>query len=238
MISIGICDDEEIHRKYVKELCECYFSEYVQEHEYVEFNSGEEVLEYNGNKLHLLFLDVEMDGINGIEVMKCVENAEWIWRIVFISSHDDAVWKSFSIKTLEFARKPIEYFQIKKWLEIAIRENKENIVFEFVSDNGLIHINIEDIYYLKAEGNYTELYGKNFKTLINNNLKKWQMAMENLSVIRIHKSYIINLSHIRKWNSESVMLDNGDIIPIGRKFSKIAKDAYNTFIRKKAVERM
>lgn len=195
-------------------------------------------MEYNGNKLHLLFLDVEMDGINGIEVLKHLENAEWIWRIVFISNHEDAVWKSFSLKTLEFARKPVEYLQIKKWLEIAIRENSENVVLEFVSDKEIIHINIEDIYYLKAEGNYTRLHTRKKEWLVDNNLKKWQKVMEQASVIRIHRSYLINMVHVKKWNSDIVILDGGAKLSIGRKYAKDAKDAYNAFVRKKAMGRM
>lgn len=238
MITIGICDDENKHRQHIKELCERFFSEYPQEHEYVEFTLGEEVLAYRGDKLHLLFLDVEMKGINGIEVLKRVEDVDWIWRIVFVSNHEEAVWNAFSIKTLEFARKPIQYQQVEKWLTIAIRENQENIVFEFIASNGRIYKAIEEIYYLEASRNYTCLYGKNEKWLINDNLKKWEKEMEETPVLRIHKSFLVNMGHIRKWETEKVVLDNKIELPIGRQFSKNAKESYYAYVKRQALRRL
>lgn len=238
MITIGICDDEEIQRKNVKELCECFFLEYSEEHEYIEFSSGEEVLAYKGEKLQLLFLDVQMGGIDGLEVLKFVEDVDWIWRVVFVSSHEEAVWKAFSIKTLAFARKPIEYQQVTKWIRTAIRENRENTVFEFVTMNGREYKTIEEIYYLQAEKNYTYLYGKSVKWLINDNLKKWQNAMEQAPVIRIHKSYLVNMLHIQRWELEKVILENKVELPVGRQFAKEAKEKYYVFVKKQALGRM
>lgn len=238
MITIGICDDEEKHRQHIKELCEHFFSKAPQEHEYVEFSLGEEVLAYRGDKLHLLFLDVEMNGINGIEVLKCVEGVDWIWRIVFVSNHEEAVWDAFSIKTLEFARKPIQYQQVEKWVRTAIRENQENIVFEFITPNGRIYKATEEIYFLEAARNYTCLYGKNEKCLINDNLKKWEKELQEATFLRIHKSFLVNMGHIRKWEAEKVILENKMEIPIGRQFSKKAKEIYYAYVKRQALRRL
>ncbi len=238
MILLGICDDEEIHRENIRNLCELYFKENPQEHEYIEFSSGEEVFKYKGDKIHLLFLDVEMGEVDGIQVLNYVQDAEWVWRVVFVSSHEEAVWKSFSIKTLEFARKPVQYNQIAKWIEIAIRENKEDIIFEYVTPQGKMYKTINEIYYMEASGNYTYLGEKNEKYLINNNLKSWQEKMKNVPIIRVHKTYLINLLHVKKWEAEKVILDNDIEFPIGRAYYKSAKEVYFNFVKKKAFERM
>ena len=238
MILLGICDDEKIHRDNVKSLCEQYFMENPQEHEYVEFCSGEEVLKYTGEKIHLLFLAVEMGEVDGIQVLNYVQDADWVWRVVFVSSHEEAVWNSFSIKTLEFARKPIEYNQVDKWIGIAIRENKEDVAFEYITPQGKIYKTINEIYYMEAAGNYTYLFEKNEKCIINNNLKSWHEKMENVPIIRVHKKYLVNLLHVKKWETEKVILENDIELPIGRTYYKSAKEAYFNFVKKKAFERM
>ncbi len=232
MIRIGICDDEEIYRKHVRRLCESYFEEYPQHYECVEFSSGEEVLAYEGEMMHLLFLDVEMGGISGIEVLKKIEREDWVWRVVFISSHQEAVWNAFSIKTLEFARKPVKYEQVENWIHIAMRENKENIVYEFDTMDGKLLKAIGDIYYLEAAKNYTVLYGKKEKWLINNNLKNWEKEMKDAPMLRIHRSYLVNMEHIKKLQTQKVELENDEEIPIGRQFSKEAKQIYCEYIKK------
>ncbi|MBP3351164.1 MAG: response regulator [Lachnospiraceae bacterium] len=112
MFFIGICDDEELHRKHVKELCDKYFMEYTQEYKCVEFESGEEFLQFEEHKLHLLFLDIELGGMNGIEMLSHLEEDDNVWRVVFISSHEEMVFDTFGVKTLGFERKPAQYERI------------------------------------------------------------------------------------------------------------------------------
>lgn len=238
MFSIGICDDEKLHREYIRELCERFFADYAQPHEFIEFSSGEEVLAYKRGKLHLLFLDIEMSGIDGIKVLRRVEETDWIWRIVFVSSHEEAVWEAFSIKTLEFARKPVDYYQIEKWLKVAIRENEENIVLEYITGMQKSYKPLEDIYYLEAAGNYTYLHEKNESELVNDNLKQWQKKMEQMPMVRIHKSYIINMQHVKKWEVDKVTLTNREELAVGRQYAKDAKEKYLAFVKKQALGRM
>ncbi len=238
MITIGICDDEPGYRRIIKEFCEQFFEKIEQEHQYIEFASGEEVLSYTGPKLYLLFLDVELGGVDGIEVLKFVQEADWIWRIVFVSSHAEAVWDSFSIKTLEFARKPIAYEQVEKWIQIALRENQENILYEFLTTAGSMYKKMEDIYILEGERNYTYLHTKKEKWLINDSLKRWQEKMDKTTMLRVHRSFLVNMAHIKKWEKETIYMCNGSKISVGRQYAKEAKDTYLSYIQKKALGRM
>ncbi len=232
MITIGICDDELIHRKDIRELCEQYFEDNRQDCEFVEFASGEEILAYNKGKIHLLLLDVELGGVDGLEVLKYVEDADWVWRVVFVTNHEEVVWDSFGIKTLGFGRKPITYGQITRWIDITLQENKENVVFRFITTQGTIYKNVEDIFYMKAEGNYTYLYTRNGECLINDKLKIWEDRMRQTSMKRIHRSYLINLAHVRKWETNKVILESGESFFIGRQYAKKAKEEYYNYVRK------
>lgn len=244
MFLIGICDDEAFHREHIKEFCEQYFGEYPQEHEYVEFTSAEEVLVYgeaaenSGSKLHLLFLDVEMGELDGIELLRKVEDADWIWRIVFVTSHEEVMQDAFGIKTLGFARKPVEYRQIEKWISTAVRENKENVMLEYTFGTQQGYIALEDIYYLQAQGNYTCLHTKEQTILLNENMKQWQKKMGEMSMVRIHKSHLINMLHVKKWEASKVTLESGVELSVGRQYAKEAKNIYYAFVKKQAMNRI
>lgn len=241
MFSIGICDDEKLHREHMRELCRRFFTENPQPYELIEFTSGEEVLAYHSGKaddsgkLHLLFLDIEMDGVDGLEVLRKVEETDWIWRIVFVSSHEEAVFDTFSIKTLAFVRKPVDYHLVEKWIHVAIRQNKENVALEYATGKHKVYIELENIYYLESAGNYTYLHTKAESELVNENLKQWQKKSEQLPLVRIHKSYIINMLHVHKWEADKVRLVNGAELTVGRQYAKEAKEKYLTFVKKQAL---
>ena len=237
MITIGICDDESIHREYIRELCEQFFEKNTQPHDYVEFAAGEEVLAYQGKQIQLLFLDVEMGEIDGMQVLDSVQSANQVWRVVFVTSHEETVWNAFSLKTLGFARKPVKYEQIAAWLEITMREHQENTVIEYITLDGRKCRRIDEIFYLEAAGNYAYLCCEKEKDLVTEKLKKWQELMEQTMIIRIHKSFLVNLQHIKKWESDKVILENGEILPVGRRFSQIAKESYYHYVKQQALNR-
>lgn len=243
MFTIGVCDDKPDHRNQIRVLCESYFAETTQLYEIIEFASGEEVLAYpnsekNKGMLHVLFLDIEMRETNGLEVLRQVEAADWIWRIVFVSSHEEFVWETFSIKTLGFVRKPIEYEAIKKWLGVALRENRENTILEYTVGMQKAYKTLEQIYYFEASANYTYLHAMEEKVLISNNLRQWQKQVEDMPFVRIHKSYLINMLQVQKWENGKVTLCNGESLAVGRQFAKEAKERYLAFVKKQALSRM
>ncbi len=244
MFYIGICDDEAIHREYISELCKRYFEENPQDYKIIEFESGEEMLSYPGaemqpgERFHLLFLDVEMSGLNGIEVLRLLEDKEIVWRVVFVTSHEEVALDAFGIKTLGFVKKPLRYEQVCKWLKIAIAECKENVQVAYIDGTQTKYIALEEIYYLEAQGNYTYLHTAKERTFINDNLKYWETKLEKYPFVRIHKSYLINMLQVKEWHGDEVILQNKVRLSIGRAYAKEARERYLTFVKKQAFERM
>lgn len=105
MITIGICDDEPYWREMLIKSCCVFLNDCGQKYEIVEFSSGEDVLTYDGHEILLLFLDIEMAGISGIDVMDKIRDNSLFWRIVFVSSHDELRWDTLDIKTLTYISK-------------------------------------------------------------------------------------------------------------------------------------
>ena len=134
MLHIGICDDFIEVCQSIFNLCEEYFKKNTMKHEYVFFHSGEEVLSYceinNNHYIDILFLDVEMQGISGIDLIKEVLWQDKIARIVFVTNHSESIYNTFSRKTIGFIPKPPSQEKITKMLLITIDEIEENIVLK------------------------------------------------------------------------------------------------------------
>lgn len=227
---IGICDDSIEQVRIIKCICDKYFEKKYVEYKYVYFSSGEEVLEYKGAPIHLLFLDIELGEVDGVSVMRKLEYTESVWRIVFVSSHEEVVWETFGIKTLGFERKPVHIERIEKYIEIALREFNENISVVFDKDHPDGHVRLADILYIQGEANYVRVHTRERKFIASGNLKCWEKRLEDSSIIRIHKSYMVNMQKIQKHSSEVVTIMDNKQIPVGRIYRKDVKERYNRYV--------
>lgn len=234
---VGICDDEAGEREKIQSFCKQYFRKSGQKGVCAFFSSGEEVLAYAGKRMHLLFLDVEMEEIDGLQVLRELEQSDLVWRVVFVTSHQETVFDSFGIKTLGFEKKPVCYDNIEKWLQIAIREQKKNRVIECNTMNGIRLFELEDLCYLEAQRNYVKFCTKNDELLVAGNLKTWEEKLSDAFLVRVHKTYLVNLMQVSMIGT-NVKLKDGRQLPIGRTYKNKVLDQYHKYICQMADGRM
>lgn len=249
MIRIGICDDCKKDILWIQQCCEMFFGECKVEHEYEIFYSGEEVLEYcKGNKkkeerIDILFLDIEMGKISGIDLKEKMIKEKNIWRIVFVSSHLEAMQLAFGLKTMGFIIKPAKTEEIHRWLKIVAEDKQEEVLVKIPKCTVMNekYIWLEDIAYIKANGNYSEIYRydkKEAPTLVICKLKELEKEWNNLPIIRIHKSYMINLMNVIDISGKVVLRDIKERIAIGRRYSDLVNKKYHEYSKQMMRRRM
>ncbi len=237
MIIIGICDDEEQYRAQIKLLCSAFFDTQKQEFGFVEFTSGEEVLAYQGDRIHLLFLDIEMPGMGGLEVLSRVRRNERIWRIVFVTSHKELKWETIDLKTLAFLEKPLEKAGVETCIKTVLRENRENIEISYRTLKGAGHILLDEVVFVQARGNYVSICSVKEEIPGYDSIKTIEKQTDGTDMVRTHKSYLANLQHVKKVNGEGLLMTNGAVVPVGRKYYASVKEAYYSFIRNVTIDR-
>lgn len=236
-IVVGICDDEASQRENIQKMCEDYFVEQDIRYKCICFESGESVLAYQGEIIQLLFLDILMSGMDGIQVLRSVESMDHVRQIVFVSSHEDAVWDAFGRKKLGFERKPVARERVEKWIKTAMLETQDNLVIECSTISGNQWVELDKIYYIKAQKNYVNFCTSDNSFLVTGNLKSWEEKLKVGCMIRVHKTFLVNPICISSIGKE-VLLKNGSKIPVGRQFRTQLKDEYDAYMRKKIRERV
>ena len=105
-MKIAICEDDEKQREEIKKICDNYFAGINQAYEYNEYAEGETLLKDERKEIDLLFLDIDLGtSMDGIAVMNELEKSSSVKKILFISSHHQAVWDSFGCKSRSFTKK-------------------------------------------------------------------------------------------------------------------------------------
>lgn len=226
---IAICDDEKIWIDEIETCCKQYFEENHMEYEVDTYTDGRKLID-NAEAYELLLLDVEMPGTDGIMVKEEVIARNKEIRIIFISSYPDNMPEAFGERVMGFLIKPLKYDEFSRKMGQVINfmdKEKKFILYETLNDTKKLVLS--RILYVKAEKRYSRFYMDDgsdvliFKTI---NECECELGSE---FMRCHKSWIINLRHVRLLKNYVVMSD-GREIPIGRTLHDGIKKRYTEYM--------
>ena len=227
MFSVAICDDSPNIQQELSQFVEKSLENKSTEYEILAFSNGEELFSWlndNDSEIELLFLDIEMPGLTGVEIKSHLEKNDKVKRVVFATSHYENMQEAFGAKVIGFMLKPLKYEEVEKRVENAFEEYRDDVLIEIAQDT---FVKKSEISFIKSEGNYCDFYcvdGKVFKAIRNPLSHYKNLFGENF--IQVHKSYIVNACDIKKRNKGVVMLSNNVEIPMGRSYLDSFKAQY------------
>lgn len=201
LYKIAVCDDEQI---FVDEIIYKLQSR-SNKYQIVYFNSGEEltnsVLDFN-----ILFLDIEMPGLSGMETAFKLREMNYDGIIIFLTSHTEFMPEAFKIKAFRFLDKPIDQEKFDEALTSAEKEimNEEHIII--YEKKKSFFLKLSDIVYIEAYGDGTYIYDKNGKIYDTDKpLKYWKEQLGTEHFYQIHKSIIVSLMHIADFSRDGTV---------------------------------
>lgn len=234
MIKAIIIDDEAKARR----MMEALLKEYCPDVEVLEtaedVPSG--VLAINKHKPDVLFLDVEMPGYTGFQLLDFFKEVDF--EIIFTTAHSDYALQAFQVSAVDYLLKPIQISELIKAVEklkkIKGVESKKRI--ETLKENfkdssikklalpvaeGLIFCDINDIQYLEADGSYTHfIFTDGKKLMVSKKIKEFEDVLNtNNHYFRTHRSFIVNLDKIKQYVKQDggyILLENNVQIPLAR----------------------
>ena len=177
------------------------------------------------DKPDLLFLDVDMPGLSGLELIQLIEDLPT--RVVFTTAHMEYAIKAVETFASGYLLKPVQTEDLQRIIEkvkSGKASSKANCSFSGkipVADaDGIELIALEDIIYLKSDSNYCELkLTDNRKKLASKTLKYFEEILPSDRFFRIHKSYLININKIKKYlkrDGGELLMSNNDVLPVSR----------------------
>ncbi len=230
---IAICDDEEIILEIIKEKCIAILNDNNCEYDIALFNNGKKLLQELKNP-DIIFLDINMPDIDGFSVAELLRKEGYNKYIIFLTSKIEYMQRAFKVKAFRYLLKPIDDAQLKEALKEVIKElpSKTKIILEH--KNGQAIVDIKDFIYIESLGDNTAIHMANEYYISNKPLKYWANQFKNL-FYQTHKSYLVNLSHVKKIEDNFAFLKNNIKIPISYRKSTNFKVAVKDYIIKKAI---
>ncbi len=218
MYYIGICDDGENICAAIEDMLMQYAQEKNVQVDTNVWYTGESLRDYlsYGNHLDILFLDIELFKMTGIEVGSYIRNQldNMGLQIVYFSGKASYAQQLFKTQPLDFLVKPITQDQINDVMELAIRViKKKNERFEFQQGKDHYYIPMGDIVYLYSEGRKIKVV--TLKAMFEFYGKLTEIA-KTLSedFVTIHHSYIVNREYVFRYAYEAVEMVDGTVLAI------------------------
>ena len=227
VLKFAICDDIDSVCKYIEEFLVRICKEKNLSMEYDTFYSGDEFISaLNKNVYDCIFLDIEIGTTNGIEVSKYLReklNNETT-EIIYISQHSQYAVNLFDYDPITFLLKPFDDAMIMKaFNKFLKRMNIGDEVFVVKTGYDIKRIPTKDILYFESSDHRIDLHTvstvMSFYEKIDNIVSK----VNPKTFIQIHKSIIVNTMHIKRFNYDSIELDNDETLPISQSRRKFVR---------------
>lgn len=224
LTEVAICDDEKniierIAGLIKKQNTDCHIDS---------FQAGNELL---AEKRHfdIIFLDIQMEGINGIETAKAVREYDRKAVIIFVTAVKEYVFDAFDVGAFHYLLKPIEEQKFLEVFENAVREIRERSIQRetpalFIkTKNKSYTLNQSEIIFIESRNRKAAIHTTKNTLEVYAVMNELQKELGN-SFYRCHRGYLVNMAHITEYSNDMIEMDNGEKV-------YLAKEKYQKFVR-------
>ena len=220
-VKIAVCDDEKNIRSYLvslirKQDIECSIMEYISADEYLA----------DGREYDLIFLDIEMGGseteLDGMGLARHIRGMDARRQpiIIFVTGYEKYVYDAFDVGAFQYLVKPVDEQKFAEVFSRAVgqilseaEQGKKKLVIQYAGEGKAIPLN--DIYYMESQNHNIILFLKSGKLEYYGKIGDLEEELAG-QFYRIHRGYLINLSHVEGYDRTEVRMANGDKLLLSR----------------------
>lgn len=244
MLTIAICDNNKKDSLKIETIVKNYMNtKFIPFRIYI-FKSGEELLEFH-DKLDLIFLDIAMEGINGIQTGKKLREINRNSKIVYTTNYKQYCIQAVNnVHAFAYLDKPVAKNKAEQQLDEVIRYIKEEnekidiVKFETIEitkegkiENKIKSFEVKDIYYFEYFNRKIKIKLENEEYFFVDKMKYLAAKMKEHNFETCHQCFLVNLMHVKKIKGYEVFLDNNEKLPVSQKKSADFRKKLNKFIQ-------
>lgn len=234
VIRIALCDDNDIEREILKDIIESIFDSMGDEAAIFEFSSGEKLCRnYSKGDYDIIFLDIHMKQLDGIETGKAIRDKDAKVEIVYATSSEEYLKEGYNIHALAYLTKPYDIKKVKETLEYYYKKNgiAKSESDKFIDVNiqqQKIYIRQKDIMWLESMGRVVSIYCRDDVYRVYARLNDLEERLDEKIFLRCNQSYIVNIMYVKDVIEYDFCMENDRYIPIRKRDKKeIVQKYYN-----------
>lgn len=226
MLTIGICDDNQKNRLSLRWLLESILEQREIAHIIYEFSSGETLLswtEKHPNEIGLIFLDIEMGKMNGMETAKQLRSRYDTMQIVFVTGFSDYVFDGYGVGALAYLMKPVKREQLEEIISRVLTNlcKEADAVYSCHDGDSWYRIPHKEILYFESDRRKVNCITPNRKYSFYGKLDDVEQELNKIGFVRIHQRYLVRAAAIRQICGNEVQV-GAFTLPISRSYHQAA----------------
>ena len=218
MISIAVCDDELLECVSISAKIRDCMEELGIPCSIEQFQSGKNLLGSLG-RFDLIFLDILMEGMDGMETARRCRALSYEKKLIFLSSSRSYVFDAYDVEAFHYLLKPVDQEKLKNVLKRAaekeLRFSRDYIVVSRERQKRKVFL--ETVRYFEIKGRQIDVHEENGSFAYYEQMGALERQLEGKGFFRCHKSYLLNLKYVEVYNRQEAILDNGEKIIIAKR---------------------
>ena len=246
MIRIAIVDDEKQIRKQIFAMISKYFIDNALECKILPFSDGQELID-SGLKFDIIFMDIEMKNVNGIQAAQHIRKSDMNVPIVYITGYVDYWRRAYKVHAFDFISKPASQEQIDNVLNdffsTVYKKNKAKI--SLTTDDGMLLVNLDEIRYFNIKEKKKVVLSNltNNSIIVKENIGDIYERLNKDMFFMPHRCCIVNFRYVKEVTKDRlIIMDNGDFLPLSQRkkqeFMKLLSPVSYTHLTLPTTERV
>ena len=230
MFRIAICEDEKIFLEYESSLVKEWAASNEHSLELDTYISAEQFLFESEDKApyDLLIFDIQMKGMNGMELAKKLRARGADSAIIFVTGIPDYAIEGYEVGAVRYILKPVKAEVLNELLDTVYTERQKTAGDFFVLGQGadLEKIPFKKIIYIEARGHYVHMKGTDFEREWKSSFSEASTSFEGKNFFCLRRGLLVNLQHVSKITRTDCVLDDGEQLPVARGVYKELNEAF------------
>lgn len=239
-LQIAICDDLEEERVILSRLLRNYACRQGLSLQVHFFVSGEELLQSvrRANACQVLFLDIYMPGISGVETARRLRAAGYGASIVFATTSTDHGVDSFEVRASDYLVKPFRQEEVDRALDWCLEHMPEPLrSLSVYAEGETQEFPLASVLYIEVLGHQSHIHTLRQTVVVRKSLDDLERAVDSPDFFRCHRSFLVNLNHAERIESSDFLMSDGARIPISSANLPRARNIFTDWIYRNAWEK-
>ncbi|MCI8401457.1 MAG: response regulator transcription factor [Lachnospiraceae bacterium] len=217
-MNIVVCDDDAGARMQMKEYLCRFEKEHNTELTLRFYESGEAFLSDYPEKMDILFLDIRMYQVSGMDIARRIRDFDDELCIIFISNMTQYALEGYRVHAFDFLVKPFGYRTFEREMALAVRraEGQKNDSITIKNDDGVFRLFLREILYVETGDHRLLVHGREKDLYCYVTMGQLEKKLGEKGFFRCHQSFLINLAYVEELGKDSVTMRDGACMPVSR----------------------
>lgn len=231
MIRIAVVEDDKNYQKQLVQYIQRYTKETGIETDIRLFNDGDMIIDNYAGNYDIIFFDIEMKRMNGMESARIIRKLDENVIIIFITNMAQYAIQGYEVSALDYVLKPIEYFAFSQEMEKAIKRLKtlEGYYLSIAQEQGIVRLDTREIKYLETQGHYILVHTEKKTYSFRETMKAAVRKMQDEHFVQCNSGYLVNLRYVESVR-QNIVVVGGDELQISRPRRKEFMEALTNYL--------